>query len=111
MTAIDWAAQLLLLLPPEPTTFFEDSQSALRAVVKPESTSALVWQCKKSLGRLLALAPVSLHWVKAHMGHALYKEALSGPSRDGVFPPCGCGSPWKFIERQLRDKLKSVWTE
>ena len=75
VTAIAEVTDILLKLPPGPTTFFVDSQAALRAVAKPECTSRAVWDCKELLARLLALAPVSLHWIWAHMGHFFNKEA------------------------------------
>ena len=55
--------------------FFIDSQAAFLALAQITCTSHIVSHCKAIIVELLQHRPVTLHWVKAHVGHETNEEA------------------------------------
>ena len=49
--------------------FYCDNQGAVKTLDNPEVNTKLVWDCSKALTELGTRSKVTLHWVKAHVGH------------------------------------------
>ena len=98
----------------EPITIFSDSQSALQALASPTTESALVLRCKQVLHDVSILAPVTLKWIKAHVGH-FGNEMADHAARRGTevpldydeFPPPA--PPLSYIKSRIREGLRQEW--
>jgi ribonuclease HI len=99
-----------------------DSRSAIQALDKPVTKSSLILDCKKALTELSNVLPVTIHLIKAHVGHAgneladhWAKKATVTPT-DIVEPFLPLSTKWikskidKYILRKWTDRWKSVTT-
>ena len=93
-----------------PKHFYIDSQSAIRALNKIECESKTVENCRSVLTKLGKRGKITLHWVKAHVGHSLNERAdvLAKAGTEEVvleevpFPPA-------TIRQQVQDKGRRRW--
>ena len=99
----------------DPIHFFIDSQAAIRAIAAIECDSITVANCKDALKTLMRTRPVTLHWVRAHVGHKLNEEA-DRAAKFGTFsrwvykvPISPCKIKQK-LKQQFRDKWIRRWS-
>jgi hypothetical protein len=94
-----------------------DSRSALQAINNPIVKSSLVKECIVRLHRLSQTRQVTLHWIKAHQGHAGNEladtKAKVGAQwkRPGVEPILPVAKTWfkKAIKRSMCEKWRERW--
>ena len=99
-------------MPPEPTTFYSDSQAALRAISKPECKSYTVWECRQALRSLRRHRPVRLRWIKAHVGHK-YNEEADKLAKKGTTSTnfVATHTPMRQIKTELRHRTIRTWMD
>ena len=84
----------------EPAVIYSDSQAALLALSRPSVTSPLVLSVIQALNAACSSTPVTLRWIKAHVGYGgneLADEAAKQGASDASLlvpsPPPGPGPP------------------
>jgi ribonuclease HI len=101
--------------PPTSVHIISDSKSALQAIAKPTTNSSLIFECKNAIKTLHNSIPTSLHWIKAHVGHA-GNELADNWAKKGANTIADIVEPFlpislRWIQTKIRNYLSTKWTE
>jgi ribonuclease HI len=92
-----------------------DSKSALCALDAMSSNSKLVIDCIKTLERLQTIVRVTIHWIKAHVGHAGNEKADQlaklGTQKSSYHVEPIIPVPLSWTKGKIRAYLYKEWTE
>ena len=112
--AIHEAAQSLLLNKPnqDHIHFFIDSKTAILALTKKYFISQTVLECFYALMELANTNSVTLHWVKAHVGHTLNERAdelakLGTEASNITILP----RTWASVKAEIANNTHNQWTK
>jgi ribonuclease HI len=101
--------------PPNAIHIISDSKSALQAIAKPTTNSSLILECKNAIKNLNNIVPTSLHWIKAHAGHA-GNELADNWAKKGANTITDIVEPFlpvslRWIQTKIYKTLQAKWTE
>jgi ribonuclease HI len=99
----------------EEISLFSDSRSAILALFKPYTNSKTVYKCVQALNNLNIRNPVTILWIKAHVGH-LGNELADGHAKNGILHKEELGltpipSSPAYFRALTQETLKTSWND
>ncbi len=105
------------LIAPRLIIIYTDSQAAILALTAPAINSKTVRECHLLLNEVARYSPVTLQWIKAHVGHPGNEMADSLAKRGALMPAPEIGpgpfgpTPQSFLKSVMRAYLMESWEE
>ena len=92
--------------------FYCDNQGAVKTLDNPEVNTKLVWDCSKALSELGTRSKVTLHWVKAHVGHPGNERADTLAKKGTTLTELETiPVPRSYLNLILNETLESKWNQ
>ena len=98
---------------PEDIQILTDSQATFKALANPKSKSKMVNDCKVLLNSLQQVSNVTLHWIKAHVGHYGNEEAdeMAKAGAELLSPPGETLASPAVYKRRTKLRIEAIWNE